>query len=113
MAKKKTELGMDENLEALLAYLFGWVSGIIFLFLEKKSKFVKFHAAQSTVVFLPITVVVWILFAIPFVGWILAGLIEIGAFILWVILLIKAYNGEEYELPIAGEYARKLAAKVK
>ncbi len=108
MAKKKTELGLDENIEALLAYLFGWVGGIVFLLLEKKSKFVRFHAAQSIVVFLPITVVIVILMSIPVVGWALATLVNIGAFILWIVLLLKAYNGEEWEVPVAGEFARKL-----
>ena len=111
MAKKKssnTSLEIDENLEALLTYILGWVTGIIFLVVEKKSKFVRFHAAQSLVVFLPLNILVWIFGFIPIVGWPLAMLTELAIFILWIILMIKAYQGEEWEVPIAGEYARKI-----
>ncbi len=110
MAKKssKTSLGLDENIEALLAYLVGWITGIVLLLLEKKSRFVKFHAAQSIVVFLPLNILAWIFAQIPLVGWTLSVLVDILGFILWIVLLIKAYNGEEWEVPIAGGIARKL-----
>ena len=110
MAKKssKTSLGMDENIEALLAYVLGWLTGIVFLVVEKKSKFVKFHAAQSLVVFLTLSVLAFIFGLIPILGWVLAVLIDLLAFILWIILMLKAYQGEEWEVPILGEYARKL-----
>ena len=110
MANKgsKTSLGIDENTEALLAYVLGWLTGIVFLVVEKKSKFVKFHAAQSLVVFLSLSVLVFIFGYIPLLGWALAILTELVAFILWLILILKAYQGEEWEVPFFGEYARKL-----
>ena len=53
MAKsgEKTSLGIDQNLAGLLCYVVGWVTGIVFLILEGKNKFVRFHAVQSIVVF--------------------------------------------------------------
>lgn len=50
--RKKTSLGLNENIEALLAYLLTWLTGIVFYLVEKKSKFVKFHALQSAIAFL-------------------------------------------------------------
>jgi len=49
-------LGSDENVEALLTYVLGWITGIVFLILEKNSKFVRFHAMQSTITFLGLTI---------------------------------------------------------
>jgi len=109
----KTSLGLDENVEALLTYLVGWITGIIFLVLEKKSKFVRFHAMQSTITFLGFTVLSIILIPldfIPFIG-VLISLIDwiigIVAFIIWIICMIKAYQGEKFKLPIAGNLAER------
>ena len=108
MAKKKTSLGMDENVEGLLCYVLGWLTGIIFLVLEKKSKFVRFHAAQSLITFVGITVLVIFFGLIPFVGWVIAELIDLAGFILWILLMYKAYKGEKYKLPWVGDYAEKM-----
>jgi len=48
---EKTSTGLQENIAGLLCYVLGWVTGIIFLFIEKENKFVRFHAVQSIVVF--------------------------------------------------------------
>lgn len=105
MAKSST--GMEENVAGLLCYLLGWVTGLIFLLIEKDSKFVKFHAIQSLVVFGAYTVLVIILQFIPFVGWILSTIVGIIAFIFWIILMVKAYQGAMYKLPISGDIAEK------
>jgi uncharacterized membrane protein len=57
MEPKKTATGLDENIAGLLCYVGWWVSGIIFLILEPKNRFVRFHALQSSIVFGIITVV--------------------------------------------------------
>ena len=101
----KTSLGIDENVEALLSYLLGWITGIIFLLIEKESRFVRFHAMQSVVVFLSITVLQLLLSFLPFLGGIFSSLLGILAFILWIVLMIKAYQGEYYKVPIAGDLA--------
>ncbi len=102
-------LDMDENLEALLAYLLGWVTGIIFYVLEDESKFVRFHAMQSILTFLPIHIIVVIIgtgfgYYFGFFGMI-AQIIGIIAFALWLILMLKAYKGEWFKLPYIGDYA--------
>ena len=105
--KGKTTLGIDENIEALLCYVLGWVTGIVFLALERENKFVRFHAAQSLAVFLPLFVAMIILGVIPFVGWILSLILSILTLLLWLFLMFKAFKGEKYKLPIAGDFAEK------
>ena len=105
MAKSST--GMEENVAGLLCYLFGWITGLIFLLIEKESKFVRFHAIQSIVVFGAYTVLMIILRIIPVIGWILGTIVGIVAFIFWIILMVKAYQGAMFKLPISGDIAEK------
>jgi len=100
-------MGMEQNLEGLLCYVLGWVTGIVFLVMEKDNKFVRFHAVQSIVVFGALTIVAIILSFIPIVGWIINTILGIAAFILWIVLMMKAYQGTMYKLPIAGDLAEK------
>jgi uncharacterized membrane protein len=107
MAKSST--GLDDNVAGLLSYLFGWITGLIFLLVEKDSKFVRFHAIQSIVVFGTITVASILFRFIPFIRWFLQIALSILALVLWIILMIKAYQGEKYRLPWAGDIADKNA----
>jgi uncharacterized membrane protein len=104
---EKTTTGMQPNLAGLLCYLVGWVTGIVFLIIEKENKFVRFHAVQSIVFFGAYTVVEIILEFIPVVGWILAWLLSVFAIVMWIILMYNAYQGKKLKLPIAGEIAEK------
>lgn len=105
--KSKTALGIDENIEGLLCYVLGFITGILFLVLEKDNKFVRFHAMQSIVTFLVLFVISMVFGIIPFLGWMLSELIGVVALILWLLLMFKAYQGEMYKLPIAGDLAEK------
>ena len=100
--------GLPKNTAAALAYVLGWVTGVIFLLIEKDS-FVRFHAAQSIVVFGILTVIV----LIPGIGLLIAPLALIVGFVLWLVLIFKAYQGEEFKLPWVGNVAKKLLGKVK
>jgi uncharacterized membrane protein len=107
----KTSTGLEENITGLLCYILGWVSGIIFLILEPENKTVRFHAMQSIIVF-GIFNLVWIIFFwIPVVRWFIGGLIGALAFILWVVLMYKAYQGEKYKIPWAGDKAEKFVGE--
>ena len=101
---------MEENVAGLLCYLVGWVSGLVFFLIEKDSKFVKFHAMQSIITFVALTVIMWIANVIPLIGWLIAGLVGLLALVLWIILMIKAYNGEKFKLPVIGDLAEKWSA---
>ena len=110
MAEKQTSsTGLDENVAGFLCYLFGFITGIVFLAVEKKSRFVKFHAMQSTITFLSLFVITIIIGWIPIIG-LLVYPIWILSLILWLILMIKALRGERYSLPIVGNMAEGKSA---
>ena len=104
-----TTLGMKPNLAALLSYLAGILTGIIFYLLEKENKFVRFHAMQSILTFGFFFALNIVLGFIPVVGWSLMPLAGIVQLILWIILMVKAYQGEHFKLPIVGDIAEKNA----
>ena len=108
----ETSVGLSANVAGLLCYVGGWISGIVFLVIEKKSKFVKFHAWQSIMVFGVLTVVYLILFSIPIIGWVLGWIISVLGLVLWIILMIQAGTGKMWKLPWAGNWAEKQASKV-
>ena len=110
MAEKnlgKTSTGIEANVEALLSYLLGFITGIIFFLIEKENKFVRFHALQSIVVFGSLFVVGLVLPFVLVVGQVLFLLLWVVQVVLWIILMIKAYQGERFKLPIAGDIAEK------
>lgn len=108
----KTSTGMQANVAALVSYAGGWITGLIFFLLEKENKFVRFHALQSIIVFGAFSVlgigvpIVFQYFMFQFVV-VISKLLGLAAFILWIILMIKAYQGELFKLPIAGDIAEK------
>ena len=107
MADKNTSMGLNENLEGLLCYAFGWLSGVIFFIVEKKSKFVRFHALQSLIFFLSVNVIIFVLGYIPILGAIVAIPLSILSLVYWIIGMIKAYKGENYKFLIVGNIAEE------
>jgi uncharacterized membrane protein len=99
--KEKSSTGLDENVAGFLCYLLGFITGIVFLIVEKESRFVKFHAKQSTITFLGLFVISLLIGWIPVIG----TLILIFNLILWLVLMIKALQGKRYSLPIVGKMA--------
>jgi len=103
---EKTSAGVDANVAAALSYLVGFVTGIIFLLVEKENRFVRFHAMQSTIVFLGIVAVDILLQLVPILGALLVVFIVIPfSAVLWLLLMFKAYQGEEFKLPLVGQMA--------
>ncbi|SET34081.1 Uncharacterized membrane protein [Salinibacillus kushneri] len=96
---------MDLNVAGLLCYLAGIITGIIFFVIEKDSRFVRFHALQSIFTFLGIFVISMILAFIPIIGWMLSLILYPLTLILWIILMINAYRGHYFKLPIIGDMA--------
>ena len=103
-----TSTGLSPKTAGLLCYLGWWISGIIFLILEQKSSWVRFHAAQSIIVFGILTVIGSLLNLIPVVGTAFSSIVWIIGFIFWIVLMIKAYSGELYKLGWAGDIAEKM-----
>jgi uncharacterized membrane protein len=112
--------GLAPNVAGALSYLLGPITGIVFLVIEKNSPFVRFHAMQS-IVFGVLWIIFWIALTVvsnvvPVLGWIVGFLISIvaglGGLVLWLLLMWKAYQGQEWEMPIAGPIARKQMGRV-
>lgn len=104
---------MKQNIAGLLCYLAGFITGIVFLIIEKENRFVRFHAIQSIAISVVLIVVSMVLsvslMMIPFVGAFIGWLLNVASLILWIILMVKAYNGEAYKLPVVGDFAEKQA----
>ncbi|UOE94036.1 DUF4870 domain-containing protein [Alkalihalobacillus sp. LMS39] len=109
--KKKSVFGLEENIASFLCYLAAFVSGLIIFLLEKENKAVRFHALQSIIAFGALTILNIVVGQIPYVGWVLGSLINLVYFVLWVVLMYKAYNGEQYKLPFVGDIAEKQVNK--
>jgi len=126
----KSSTGLDENIAALLSYVFGWVSGLIFFLIEKDSRLVRFHAMQSILLNAAALVVgialwiAWAILAIIFsqVSDVLASLVSfvlgllilvfyIGLLIAVVFCLIKAFQKQYFKLPVIGNFAEKFSTK--
>jgi uncharacterized membrane protein len=103
----KSSTGLQPNVAGLLCYLFGWITGLIFLLIEHESKFVRFHAVQSISTYVVFFVIYIILWFIPIIGWIINIFLAIAMFILWILLMYKAYQGNKFKLPIVGNFAEK------
>ena len=102
-----TSMGMQPNLAALLSYVAGIITGVIFYLLEKENKFVRFHAMQSILVFGAFLVANVVLAFIPVIGWSLMPVLGVLQLIVWIILMVKSYQGEKIKLPIVGDIAEK------
>src|SRR5271154_1646900 len=114
--------GLQENVAGLLCYIFGWVTGLIFLLIDKRS-FVRFHAARSIafnigvvalwfafwiVVLLLTFITAMLKFPIGFLTIFLWPIIGIGIFIGWVFVMYKSYSHEKYKLPIIGDIVERM-----
>jgi len=125
----KSSMNMEENMASMLCYVLTWVTGLIFYFMEKENKTVRFHAIQSILTFLPLTILGYVFWWIGIPKWSYGGgPWGLGSYdlgipalvwasyaiwaltgILWLILVYKAYSGEKLKLPVIGDIAEKKA----
>lgn len=125
----KSSTGLDENVAALLAYIFGWISGLVFLLIEKDSRLVRFHGMQSILLNVSLAVIGIALWIVVFVLLLIVNQISgllgtvfglvatllwlafsVIILIAWVMCLIKAYQGQFFKLPIIGNFAEQFTA---
>ena len=100
--------GFDENVAGALCYALGWITGVVFLLTEPANSFVRFHAWQSTIVFVALSVAWVLLQTIPILGLLLAVFLVVPlSVVLWLILMFKAYKGERFKMPLAGNMAEQ------
>ena len=126
----KSSTGLDENIAALLSYIFGWVSGLIFFLIEKDSRLVRFHAMQSllfNVLVGVVAIALWIVLFVVFmiasqISGALATLLSLVSLLVWgvfllailagfILCLVKAFQGQYFKLPVIGNFAEKFSAK--
>ena len=118
-----SQSGLDENVAGTLCYAGIWVTGLIFFLIDKRP-YVRFHAAQSIVVFgglHVINIIIGIMFGAGFMmmgGWGSFGLgaalyclVSLLGLILWILLMVKAYQGEKFQVPVAAGIAQSFAGK--
>ncbi len=109
--------GLAPNVAGALSYLLGPITGVLFLVLEKESRFVRFHAAQSigvSIVLVAVNVALMVLSAIlgflPIIGWLisiaLSLVLGMASLVLWLYLMYRAYQGDEWEVPVVGAQVR-------
>lgn len=111
-----TQTGLAENVAGTLCYVLGWITGLIFYLIDKRP-YVRFHAAQSIVVFGALHILSFLLgifFVASFfsggfsLAWGLHMVIDLVALVLWVLLMVKAYQGERFRVPGAADFAEKI-----
>ena len=126
----KSSTGLDENVAALLSYVMTWVTGLVFFFIEKDSRLVRFHAMQAILLggaAVVLGIVIW-------VGWVILLIIMaqvsdvltmlvnlvfvllmiafyLGLLIAWILCMVKAYQNQYFKLPVFGNLAEKFSAK--
>ena len=120
----KSNRGLSEKGAALLSYVLGWLTGLV-VFLIDKRPYVRFHAAQSIVVFGGLHVIQVVVAATFGLGWgfggvgamdrlgaglVLLDTLNLLSLVLWIVCIVKAYQGVRFKVPVAGEIAEKLAA---
>jgi uncharacterized membrane protein len=102
--------GLAENVASLLAYLLTWVTGLIFYLIDRRPE-VRFHAMQSIIFGVVWTVVGFIQKAGGTAISVLFGLVWIGCLVVWIVLLINAYQGRHFKLPVIGDFAEQQAQR--
>ena len=110
--------GLDPNVAAMICYLpicLNLVIATIFFVTERDLRFVRFHAAQSLVLFgawIIANVVLSIIGEVPGLGflvhWVVFPLVGLGLFVLYIFLAMRAYNHSWYKLPTLGDFAERL-----
>jgi uncharacterized membrane protein len=102
--------GLKKETAGALCYVLGPVTGVLFLIIDK-DPYVKFHAVQSIVVFIGLFAIQWIL-TLSIVLVFLVPLVGILTFVLWLLLIYKAWMGEKWAVPLVGGIVEKILKKV-
>jgi len=131
----QTGSGLDPKVAAALSYI--WIVGVIFYFIEKENKFVRFHAMQSIIFGIANLVILGLLMVVAFIltfafgvggaivgggvgtligllvwlVWLLFWVIALALFIGLIFAAVKAYQGQTFKLPIIGNFAEQIVNK--
>ena len=116
MSEQTVQTGLSDNAASGLAYV-TFIPAIIFLATApyNQNRTIRFHSWQSIFLFIAcvaIDIALGVLLRIPFLGFmtlLLWPLVGLAFFIVWILCLIKAFNGQQFKLPIIGDLAEKQA----
>lgn len=112
MSKKEIIItGLDKKTSGFLAYSLFWITGILFLIVDN-DKEVRFHAWQSILFFGSSTVILWLIQVIfwgSIWSFVLGSAFELFVISIWIILMIKAYKGQRFTLPVFSKFAIQLS----
>ncbi len=102
--------GMADNVAGMLAYV-TFIPAIIFLAMApyNRNSFIRFHAFQCIFFSVALFAIHLVLDFIPIIGWAISMLVSLLALGLWIVLLLKAYQGQRWKVPILGDMAEKQA----
>lgn len=112
MSPFKSSTGIPENLAATLCYLFPMVGGILFLAIEKRSRYVMFHALQSMLAFGLLAMAHVLSGAVPIIGLLASALLALIGVLMWLVLMFHAVQGRWFKLPWVGRFAEKQIARM-
>lgn len=118
----ETSTGIDPRLSALLCYTAWWVSGLVFLVIEQRHRDVRFHAAQSIVLFGTLSVAIALLSFLSVAMLLVSAaafqaartvseLVWMAGVVLWLIVMIRTFNGETWRVPLVADIAARLAGR--
>lgn len=102
--------GLGKNTAAALSYVLGPITGVIFLVVEK-DKYVRFHAMQS-IVFSVVAFILNMILGFTIVLALVLPILWVVEFVLWLVLIYKAWQGEEWEVPVLGKFAKQFLGKM-
>lgn len=104
----KKPYNLEPNVEAALAYLVSPFTGILVFIFERENKFVRFHAMQSILFGVASFIASWAagMLVSVLIGILLVPFVAIASFVLWLVLMWKAYNNQEFALPFLGKIAK-------
>jgi uncharacterized membrane protein len=104
--------GLQDNVAGALAYLV--IPAIVFLVVEpyNKNKFIRFHSFQAIIYWIASIILQTIAWMIPILNLVLGPIIGLAIFIGWIVLLIKAFQGTMFKLPVIGDMAEKQAGSM-
>ena len=117
-----TSTGVEPRLSALLCYTAWWLSALVFLVIEQEHRGVRFHAAQSLVLFGGFSVLIGLLSAVS-VGMLVVSagafqaarllvyLVWIAAVGVWLVLMLRTFKGDTWRVPVVADLADRIAAQ--
>jgi uncharacterized membrane protein len=118
--KGQSSTGVEPRLASLLCYSVWWLSGLVFLLIEREHRGVRFHAAQAVLLFGAVSAMLVALGAASVLAFVvsasgyralqaLSNLIWLGAAAVWLVLMLRAWRGETWRVPIVAAFADRLA----